>query len=526
VIAVSSSGKSFRALAAYLAAGRTGEERDRVAWSAARNLPTNDPELAATFMRATAAQSAKVEKPVYHVVLSFDPTDVPDRAMMEKVADKVLHRLGLAEHQTIIVAHRDPTHAHLHLLVKRVHNQLGRAWERWKDQPVVQQVLREQESALGLRRVESSLTLALDGTDQARTPLGSGRHEVHAEPGPQLPTRECESSRALNEIGDGLGQYERASSLKEELRETRSDLDAAQARVTRLELAHARAHAAVERFESLLTAVYRDSESAGRAFTKLAEQAGIAEAVRIMTQYPERLGLVRTTERRVLGVRTAESDHDARRHSPAAARAGQEAIACEREMWTAASEARMRRLDETFAHQLRSLFVDEKAAAAVFTQLATRDGIDAAANTLRTSPSGLGELRSSVSNEPNARQSLLDRAAAAGAEVVRQRGFATQVTEHLSPGVSRPRELAMAELTATRERVAGLVEGERAARESLARLPRRVDLEHSIARAADRLLPRELRKLETMLTAPRLALLARIRSTVRDALLARDERSA
>lgn len=79
MIAVSSSGKSFRALANYLAAGRTGEERDRVAWSVARNLPTNDPELAATFMRATAAQSAKVEKPVYHVVLSFDPADMPDR---------------------------------------------------------------------------------------------------------------------------------------------------------------------------------------------------------------------------------------------------------------------------------------------------------------------------------------------------------------------------------------------------------------------------------------------------------------
>ena len=497
-----------------------------MAWSAARNLPTNDPELAATFMRATAAQSAKVEKPVYHVVLSFDPTDVPDRATMEKAADKVLHRLGLAAHQTIIVAHRDRTHAHVHLLVNRVHPELGRAWERWKDQPLIQQVLREEEIALGLRRVESSLTLELDGTDLARKALGSGPHEVRAERSPQRPNREHESSRALNEIADGLEKYERASSLKEELRETRSELDAAQARVTRLELAHARAHAAVERFESLLTAVYRDSESAGRGFKKLAEQAGIAEAVRTMTEHPERLGLLRTTERRVLGVRTAESDHDARRHSPAAARAGQEAVACERKMWVAAQEARTRRLDEMFADRLRPVFADEKAAAVAFTRLAGRGGIDAATNTLRTSPSDLGELCPSVPNEPNARRPLLDRAAAAGAEVVRSREFATHVIEQLSPGESRQRDIAIAELTATRERVAGLVEGERAARESLARFPRRVDLEHSIARAADRLLPRELRKLKTMITAPRLALLATIRSTVRDALLARDERSA
>ena len=208
VIAVSSSGKSFRALAAYLAAGRTGEERDRVAWSVARNLPTNDPELGATFMRATAAQSAKVEKPVYHVVLSFDPTDVPDRATMERVADKVLDRLGLAEHQTIIVAHRDRTHAHVHLLVNRVRPELGRAWERWKDQPLIQQVLREEEGALGLRRVESSLTLEIDGNDRATSALGSRPHDVHAECRPQLSNRDRESSRAMKEIADALENHE------------------------------------------------------------------------------------------------------------------------------------------------------------------------------------------------------------------------------------------------------------------------------------------------------------------------------
>ena len=527
VIAVSSSGKSFRALAAYLAAGRTGEERDRVAWSTARNLPTNDPELAARFMRATAAQSAKVEKPVYHVVLSFDPTDVPDRATMERVADKVLDRLGLADHQTIIVAHRDRTHAHVHLLVNRVHPELGRAWERWKDQPLIQQVLREEESALGLRQVESSLTLQLDGTDRARSALGSRPHNVPAERLPQLPNRERESSRALNEIADGLEKYERASNLKEEVRTTRSELDAAQARVSRLELTHTRAQAAFEQFNSSLAAVYHDSESAGKAFTKLARQGGIAEAVRTMNERPERFGLLRTTERRVLGLRTVESDQDARRHTPAAARAGQDAMACEREMWTAASEARIRRLDEVFADRLRSVFVDEKAAAAAFTQLAARDGADAATNTLRTSPRELAELRPGVHNEPNVGQSLLDRAAAAGTETVRSRAeFASQVSQQISPSESRPKDLAVAELAVTRERVAGLLDRERTARESLTRMPRRVDLEHRIAHAADRLLPRELRKLKTMITAPRLALLSTIKSTVRDALLARDERSA
>ncbi len=55
MIGVSSSGRTFHGLAKYLEAGRSGREHDRVAWASARNLPTEEPELAAKIMRATAA---------------------------------------------------------------------------------------------------------------------------------------------------------------------------------------------------------------------------------------------------------------------------------------------------------------------------------------------------------------------------------------------------------------------------------------------------------------------------------------
>lgn len=157
MIAVTSSGRSFRALATYLRRGRSGEEWDRVAWSGARNLPTDDPELAATLMRATAEQNTRVTLPVYHLAISFDPHDVVTRAQMEQVADAVLQRLGLAEHQAVLVAHQDREHAHVHLLVNRVHPETGKAWERWKDRPIIERVLREQEQALGLRAVNGRL---------------------------------------------------------------------------------------------------------------------------------------------------------------------------------------------------------------------------------------------------------------------------------------------------------------------------------------------------------------------------------
>jgi len=110
MIAVARRVKRFQDLAAYLVRGQSGMEDERVAWTAARNLPTDDPELAVTFMRATAAQNFSVERPVYHIALSFAPDDPVDRAIMERVADRLLERLGLAEHQAVLVAHRDRPH--------------------------------------------------------------------------------------------------------------------------------------------------------------------------------------------------------------------------------------------------------------------------------------------------------------------------------------------------------------------------------------------------------------------------------
>ena len=76
-------------------------------------------------MEATAYQSARTERPCYHVVVSFDVDDRPTRAEMEEVGDRVLERLGLADHQAVIVAHNDRPHAHIHSMVNRVHPEDG-----------------------------------------------------------------------------------------------------------------------------------------------------------------------------------------------------------------------------------------------------------------------------------------------------------------------------------------------------------------------------------------------------------------
>lgn len=166
MIANTSSGRRFGPLAAYLVHGRSGEETARVAWTASRNLGTDDPETAAALMQATARQSVLVQSPVYHLTISFDPADVVTPAQMQAVADRVLHDLGLSAHQVVMVAHQDRAHPHVHLMINRVHPETGVAWERWQDRPRIEETLRHQERALGLRHVEGRL-YQIDGRDPA-----------------------------------------------------------------------------------------------------------------------------------------------------------------------------------------------------------------------------------------------------------------------------------------------------------------------------------------------------------------------
>ncbi len=130
-----------------------------------RNLPTNDPQTAGLLMRATAAQSDRIQKPVYHIALSFDPDDAVDRATMLRVADRLLRDLGLQEHQALIVAHGDTRHAHLHIMVNRVHPQTYRAWDPRHDFAQIERSLREQERELALRAVPGH-HYRLDGHEQ------------------------------------------------------------------------------------------------------------------------------------------------------------------------------------------------------------------------------------------------------------------------------------------------------------------------------------------------------------------------
>src|SRR2546422_3809873 len=293
MIGVSSSNKSFRVLARYLSEGRTGEEQNRVAWIASRNLPTDDPELAARIMRATAGQNVRVKEPVYHLALSFDPGDAVDRGAMERVADRVLETLGLQEHQVLIVAHADREHAHMHLMINRVHPETGKVWSRWQDYPAIQRVLREEEEALGLRRV----------------------------PG-RFSERSASGGDVTKGLADDLQTYERLVEVGRERYNGELEVAGAQARLTQLDAAAERARRALDALKRSLRDVYRDPEHALALF--LAGEPAVA--VRDLRDTPERLGELLTPE--------------GRSAARAAAAAGREVIDAERAFRVAIAHAR------------------------------------------------------------------------------------------------------------------------------------------------------------------------------------------
>ena len=117
-----------------------GEVSKRVAWTETLNLDTDKPRQAARRMAATASYSQelkrqagipaggrRLEKPVCHYTLSWKEGETPARREMVKAVKESLAALGMADRQSVLIAHRDGKCAHVHVVVNRVSWQDGRA---------------------------------------------------------------------------------------------------------------------------------------------------------------------------------------------------------------------------------------------------------------------------------------------------------------------------------------------------------------------------------------------------------------
>ena len=147
-------GADFGGLSNYLTAG--GEER--VSHVETRNTFEHDPEQVAEEMRDAASLSNRVEKPVYHLSLTFPVEDETTQEERLEVMEEVLEDLGLEGHQALIVEHQDMEHPHVHAMVNRVQHEplaedYGKAWSNSNDWQRIERSLRQIEKEREWREV-------------------------------------------------------------------------------------------------------------------------------------------------------------------------------------------------------------------------------------------------------------------------------------------------------------------------------------------------------------------------------------
>ncbi len=124
---------------------REGEKErltdDRVAWTATRNIMTDDPEKAFRYMLFTALDKDRLKEQagitsagrkskgdVYTYSLAWHPDEQGkfDKSQMMDAVDQSLKALGAHNHQAVVVAHQDEDHPHVHVILNMVNPENGK----------------------------------------------------------------------------------------------------------------------------------------------------------------------------------------------------------------------------------------------------------------------------------------------------------------------------------------------------------------------------------------------------------------
>lgn len=137
---IAARGHSFKGAGLYYLHDKAASTTDRVVWTQVRNLPMENPEAATNYMAYTAISANRIKQEagvpltgrkrekgvVYTFSLSWSPEEKPNQEIMIKSADETLEVLGLQDHQSLIVAHNDTKHPHVHVICNLVNPNDGR----------------------------------------------------------------------------------------------------------------------------------------------------------------------------------------------------------------------------------------------------------------------------------------------------------------------------------------------------------------------------------------------------------------
>jgi hypothetical protein len=143
---------SFSTLSRYIA----GDKLDRATGEIVRSASdvvcvTNclSVKTASAEMKAAADANPRIKDPVYHAVLSWREGEKPSDKQMIEAAVAAQKAVGMAGHQYVFAIHRDTEHAHIHMMINRVHPDTAKAVYPENDFYRLDKCMREVELAQG-----------------------------------------------------------------------------------------------------------------------------------------------------------------------------------------------------------------------------------------------------------------------------------------------------------------------------------------------------------------------------------------
>ncbi|MBW3127179.1 relaxase/mobilization nuclease domain-containing protein [Hymenobacter profundi] len=124
MIAKTTTGSDFEGALTYGAGQRRGKGKEpgEAPLLVVSNVIPGSPMEMAQEMKGMASRSRKVQKPVWHTVLSWKEGEEVSQAQKVAAAQRYCELIGapIARHQVVVYEHRDKKHAHVHIYINRV----------------------------------------------------------------------------------------------------------------------------------------------------------------------------------------------------------------------------------------------------------------------------------------------------------------------------------------------------------------------------------------------------------------------
>ncbi len=160
----------------------------------------DSPQMTSEDFNLIRKQNPQVENAVWHTSISFANQDQVTNELMGEVAKEYLKKMGLKDHQYLVVRHKDQKHKHLHIVANRVGFHGEVANDKWYKNRTAQ-VCDELEKKFGLivaREQYHSKDQTLD-----KIPL---KHQTKIEIREAIKERLSEGISSMDQLKEGLAR--------------------------------------------------------------------------------------------------------------------------------------------------------------------------------------------------------------------------------------------------------------------------------------------------------------------------------